>query len=326
MARRLLFELLGGRPPVVRFSPSDDRCPAPHHHQWPPPITLAAAEELRSPLIRITGEVSISDLKGTQRRYPPRDRHGPRLPGSVRVAHAPVPTVFQHATSLPGTFMLVSAMHSAVRRFKSTIGQSDGLISLRDEIRTHRSKNKLAPTAGRPATEVVNLDRAVIVLTVAAWQAFIEDFAKACSQDNRFSTAARQAVGQRADLLSTPNVDKIRDLFAPMQLTPQATWGSATSPSANEAVMLNQWLNVRHWIAHGNAAPRRAVHHVLKVFQGLPSSATRKAAISVGDGERCVSFFKHLVATTVTDMATVLGRRLASLANAMQDDSGNPWI
>jgi hypothetical protein len=119
----------------------------------------------------------------------------------------------------------------------------------------------------RPAPrEYGSINRAIVVFTVAAWQAFVEALAMQILDEIRIPAGqdgyARHR-DRRADVISachrfsTPNAEGVQDLLVRVGFDPWPHWTwvwSRTRVCAAEARdMMNAWLRVRHAIAHGDA-------------------------------------------------------------------------
>jgi hypothetical protein len=168
----------------------------------------------------------------------------------------------------------------------------------RNLVASHRALN---PGVGRRFREM-SINRAVIVLTVAAWQSFVEDLAGEIIDELRPPDGdpglPRYRV-MRADTtfaihhLSTPNAEKTRDLLLRAGFNPWPHWGwdgrwPMTSFEVRER--MNQWLRVRHAIAHGDPE--------LPPESMLPRTPSGTTTLTLDDAEACIRFFTRVVAQT----------------------------
>jgi hypothetical protein len=149
-----------------------------------------------------------------------------------------------------------------------------------------------------------SLNRAAIVLTAAAWQAFVEDMTTAILSAlavrqgqqgyalyNLIKAATKSAVGR----FNTPNARNTLALFDNVGFDPLPMWtfSIGTPPRAHGAQdvsdELDGWLTVRHKIAHGDQLP---ANNLVTGRTQLGPSIHRK------DAERCIVFFEALVRVT----------------------------
>jgi hypothetical protein len=149
-----------------------------------------------------------------------------------------------------------------------------------------------------------SLHRAAIVLTTAAWQAFVQDVTSAILANlevpigdpgrpmfDLIKASTRSSIGR----FNTPNSRNSLALFANVGFDPTAQWRfSMTGPSRTyDRQRVRQevdgWLDIRHKIAHG--APLPANEFVSGRSQRGPSLHRK-------DAERCVWFFSAVVELT----------------------------
>lgn len=185
-------------------------------------------------------------------------------------------------------------------------------------VEIHRDRR--AGEQGRRYSEV-SINRAVIVLEVAAWQAAVQDLVSAIldtarpqsgsssvNQYNVITGPIRKAVGDFA----TPNAEKTRALFVSAGFDPWDSWtwsqmggrgaGVVTVTPHVAAKRINEWMRVRHAIAHG-AATLPPVSVLESVRLG---GNTSNPSIRLVDAEQCISFFSRLVRLTSNALATHL--------------------
>jgi hypothetical protein len=180
----------------------------------------------------------------------------------------------------------VSAHTEAARdEFDAAMVDSQNLIDI------HRSLN---PSRGRRFREVT-INRAVVVLTVAAWQAFVEDLAVAilrtveppAGDPTRSAWVLVNALTRgAAGRYNTPNVFNTRSLLASVGFDPEPSWswgfGHGRSGPSDVARRIDQWLEVRHSIAHGGELPQVGV---------LSRTSGGEPTLRLVDAERCRDLF-----------------------------------
>lgn len=149
-----------------------------------------------------------------------------------------------------------------------------------------------------------SLHRAAVVLTVGAWQAFVQDTAAAILSGLRVPAThqgyalynlVKAATSSAGGRFNTPNARNTVLLFANVGFDPEPAWtftigqpprAYATSDVRQE---IDGWLDVRHKIAHGSQLPQ----------SGLVSGRTQSGpSLHRKDAERCVEFFEALVRVT----------------------------
>lgn len=159
-------------------------------------------------------------------------------------------------------------------------------------------------------TREVALNRAIVVLSVAAWQAYVQDVAKAALDGMRPPRAEPQGSFRvlRASLLNsvnrfaTPNAENTRDLLLHVGFDPWPSWGWREGPgtltSTQVCDRLNLWLRVRHAIAHGDRLPDVPM---------LSTTASGERSIRLSNARACISFFERLVDATHGGLDESLG-------------------
>lgn len=182
-----------------------------------------------------------------------------------------------------------------------------------------------------------SLNRAVVVMAVAAWQSVVQDFTEAALDfaqppgGTGVGLLLRGRVLQEIGGFSTPDATKSRDLMKLVDFDPYPTWtwrqsggqgvGSVTITPAQAAGQINAWLRLRHDIAHGH--PRLSVVEVLenvrvelKTWKAAHPAATHKDALDhlrhdagfipalrLTDARRCVALFRRLASLTGKGLA-----------------------
>ncbi|MBT2516290.1 hypothetical protein J7E29_02480 [Streptomyces sp. ISL-90] len=205
-------------------------------------------------------------------------------------------------------------LQTAVDNFDRALLHCDNIIEV------HRGYG--GGGVGRRIKET-SLDRAVVVLAVAAWQAAVQDLTTAIV-DTAAPTSGgpvklaryKASLGHAAKAIgdfATPNAENTRSLMRSVGFDPRPHWtytiagGQGRQRTTWTPHMvderLNQWLKVRHAIAHG--------HDELPVVDVLRSvrvdGASSNATIRLVDAQQCVSFVSRLVRLTGSAIATHLG-------------------
>lgn len=140
-------------------------------------------------------------------------------------------------------------------------------------------------STGQPGRQwgLGGLNRAVVVMCAAAWEAYIEEVVKEAVESLRPLTpplgvwpALSASVRSDAGRLNTPNSQNVRRLIAESfglsDVTISWSWRNCTSKSAVR--LLDEFLKTRHHVAHG-VTPRPIVHN--KYASWLPGFVERLA-------------------------------------------------
>ena len=209
-------------------------------------------------------------------------------------------------------------VQQAVDNFDLALKHCDNIVGV------HRAHG--GPARGRRVQEV-SLDRAVIVLAVAAWQAAVQDLTTALldtakptgptsldvARYNVLTGPVRKAIGDFA----TPNASNTRKLMLSAGFDPRPHWKWVAAGGRGRQLVswnpthvdarLDDWLKVRHALAHG--------HESLPVVQALLAvrvkGVTSDPALRLDDAEACVRFLNRLVSLTAAAIATELGAPLS---------------
>ncbi len=204
-------------------------------------------------------------------------------------------------------------LEQAAADFRRAIAHADNLVAV------HRRAGTGA--RGRRVEEV-SINRAVVVLTVATWQAVVQDLALACltlsepPAGDPFLPAYKVIAGRvnvEVGAFSTPNAENSRKLLQGVGFDPRPHWtwtqrgggglGPVTLRPADVDSKLNQWLRVRHALAHGHEhLPSVDVLQVVRTATGPVTDP----ALRLVDAEQCLAFFRRLVRGTGDALATHL--------------------
>lgn len=207
-------------------------------------------------------------------------------------------------------------LDEAVANFKRATTHCDNLVTV------HRGHG--GPRRGR-RDEEVSVNRAVIVLSIASWQAVVQDFALACVD---FGEPAPGNISRGTFLLlagriraevgafATPNAENTRRLLTAAGWDPHPCWtwrqiggrgrGIVEWTPSDAARRLNEWLKVRHAIAHGHGS-LPVVNALQSVRQRGASSA--EPALRLVDAEQCLAFVRRLARLTAAGVAAHLAVR-----------------
>ena len=172
----------------------------------------------------------------------------------------------------------------------------------------------------------VSLDRAVVVLAVAAWQAAVQDMTSAMLDTAAPTSGAaldmaryriqvgpvRKGIGD----FGTPNAKNTRDLMVVAGFDPRPFWTYSIMGGRGRGRELwtpkmvddrvDEWLKVRHAVAHGHET--MPIVRALEAVRQDPN--VQSPTIRLVDAEQCVSFFTRLVRLTAEPIAAQLGAPL----------------
>jgi hypothetical protein len=184
--------------------------------------------------------------------------------------------------------------------FARAMSVPEALLALRDEL-----------PAKQWASRDLALNRSVVVLTVAAWQAWVETYVSTAlvalseppasrSDDTeylRLLNASRPLIElavRDVGRFSTPDASEVCRLLRLLGDDPRPRWsfaGTGGQRSSDDVIgRLNDWVKVRHAIAHG--APHLPTVGVLTRTKGGHGSLTYRHAA------QCATFFRKLAFAT----------------------------
>lgn len=199
----------------------------------------------------------------------------------------------------------------AVANFHRATRECDNLITI------HRGYG--GTSAGRREEET-SINRAVVVLAVAGWQAIAQDLVLACidvgrpaagsplshSSYNLLSGRLKKEVGD----FSTPNAENTRKLLTATGFDPYPCWtwqqhagkgkGLVTWTPSRASDRLNEWLKVRHAIAHGHAS--LPIVDALQAVRDV-SNPPVSPRLRLVDAEQCLKFLRRLSKLTTDGLA-----------------------
>jgi hypothetical protein len=187
-----------------------------------------------------------------------------------------------------------AATEAAHIAFTNAMSDPHNLVSMHEHSREGTGRRHRETT----------LNRAAVVLCVAAWQAYVADTVKAILEDLAIPVGQpghaeylvlKGLVSGSLGRFNTPNAYNSRAMLNSVGFDARPSWSfSLTGPNrtysaARVDTEVDEWLAVRHAIAHGSGLPNKPV---------LTGSTQAGATIRKRDTERCIDFFEHLVATT----------------------------
>jgi hypothetical protein len=184
-------------------------------------------------------------------------------------------------------------------------------------------------SSGRGRRIETSVNRAVVVMAIASWQAVVQDMAlfaldrsmpDQSDPNYAFARLARGQVLGSVSRFSTPNGQNSRQLLQQVGFDPYPHWTwSVRGPGGQTVVLkpsqvereLNDWLQVRHAIAHGDTIPD------VQVLQAVRRNTTKRQrtmaidgpTIRLVDARRCIAFIRKLAATTMAGLSDELPRR-----------------
>jgi hypothetical protein len=184
-------------------------------------------------------------------------------------------------------------------------------------VKVHR--NAGTGLQGKRTIEV-SINRAIVVLTVAAWQAFVEDITEAVlavatalpatgptlprGQLSLLAGQVKKAIGDFA----TPNCENSRRLMGSAGFDPYADWtwtqpggravGIITVTPQDVAGRINYWLRLRHDLAHGHDS--LSPLPVLQAVRQLPGPPPPRwePSLRLVDATACMGFFRRIAKLT----------------------------
>lgn len=202
-------------------------------------------------------------------------------------------------------------LEQAADRFRTAISHCDNLV----EVHRASGQNKI----GRRYRET-SINRAVVVVAVACWQAAAEDFATCVLEagtpgaQDAVSADTYRVIRSRAEQeikrFNTPNAKNVRTLLRGVGFDPRPHWTMpvpGSPPLGPEAVeeRINAWVRLRHEVAHG--APSLTKSRVLQsVRENRSGASTWEPQLRLNDAEACIAFFRRLAHITGQALAKEL--------------------
>lgn len=168
-----------------------------------------------------------------------------------------------------------------------------------------------------PRRAEMSINRAVVMIAIASWQAVVQDMTKFLLKHNMPDASdpnfgvARLISGQvthAVNSFSTPNAENTRKLLSSVGFDPRPFWtwsqgnrrtAVALTPSDVEQE-LRDWLRLRHAIAHGDEKlPQVAV---LQAVRAGKVDKYHGPSIRLADAERCIAFIRKLAEVTIAGL------------------------
>lgn len=207
-------------------------------------------------------------------------------------------------------------LSEAADNFRRATRHCDNLIAV------HRGHG--GPSPGR-RDEEVSINRAIVVLTVAAWQAVVQDYTRACidlSAPTEGSPLSLQTyavmtgrVMSEIGSFSTPNAQNTRKLLIGAGYDPRPEWtwrqrggrgrGLMTWTPSQVDDRIDEWLRVRHAIAHGHETLPKVV--ALRAVRERPSNPRSHPTLRLVDARQCLAFFQRVTRITGRGIGRHLG-------------------
>jgi hypothetical protein len=207
-------------------------------------------------------------------------------------------------------------LDEAVENFRRATRHCDNLITV------HRGHG--GPTRGR-RDEEVSINRAVVVLAVASWQAVVQDYTLACVDmsapdvGSPLSPASYKILAGRVRKevgdFATPNAENVRKLLIGAGFDPRPHWTWKQMGGRGRGVVIwtpeaagariNEWLRIRHAIAHGH--PVLPPEEALNAVRLAPETVPGEPQLRLVDAEQCLAFFRRLSQLTGLALADHLG-------------------
>lgn len=199
----------------------------------------------------------------------------------------------------------------AVSVLDRSLVDAENLLKIHEALGTGRGRR----------IEEVSLNRATVVLAIAAWQAFVERLVEILlrmlepkrqwydGEPNRLLAATtdfHRLKGRVTDQLgrfSTPNAENTRNLLKTLGYDPRPNWrfraGNTQYTPEDASATLGHWIRVRNHVAHGNPELPEVPVISRTVVKGTPT-------IHKADAKRCIRFVQELGRATETDAASRL--------------------
>lgn len=198
----------------------------------------------------------------------------------------------------------------AASNFREAMGHCLNLTDI------HRSVG--GPKRGRRFKEA-SLNRAVVVMTVAAWQAVVQDLTRACvdyaapASTSPLSKASYDLLAGRVrkevEDFGTPNFKNTNRLFLSAGFDVQRHWRWSQNGGRGKPLVfwnsgrikdrMNEWLEVRHALAHGHEhLPQVSALQSIRIADAKGKDRPASPKLRLIDSKQCIAFFKQLAKKT----------------------------
>jgi hypothetical protein len=201
-------------------------------------------------------------------------------------------------------------------KFNDAMKHCDNLVEVHQRV----------GSAGRGRRIETSINRAVVVIAVACWQAVVQDMAlfmldrgmpDPSDPNYPFARLIRGQVMGNVTRFSTPNAQNSRTLLQQVGFDPHPYWSWSTRDVGGHRVtlkpaqveeQLRDWLQVRHAIAHGDVMPEVNVLQAvrLKVVKQQRSFTAVGPTIRLVDAKQCVTFVRKLTEATLEGLESEL--------------------
>lgn len=194
--------------------------------------------------------------------------------------------------------------------FKTAMQHCDNLVSVHQ---------RAGGTGKGRRHEETSLNRAIIVIAIASWQALVQDLTKyllknrmPSSTDPNYGVAKLISgqVTQAVNNFSTPNAENSRRLLEMVGFDPRPHWTWKNGAQGSRSVtyrpqeieqQLAQWLKIRHAIAHGDE--RMPEVEVLEAVRTGKFTSDGGPSIRLSDAKKCIKFIRTLTDVTLAGAA-----------------------
>lgn len=201
---------------------------------------------------------------------------------------------------------------TVAHKFENAMVHCDNLLTI---------EHRAGGGRGRPSMRESSVNRAVVVLAIASWQAFVQDTArlllsrrmpKTTDANYGFARLIEGQVLRELDRFSTPNAENTRKLLQLVGFDPRPYWTwsvpgkkATTLGPADVESQLRDWLSIRHAIAHGDdKMPNVAFLEAMR-WKDAKIGASGPS-IRVGDARQCATFVRKLAEVTLRGVADEL--------------------
>ncbi len=220
---------------------------------------------------------------------------------------------WEHVLTASGPLAVVnSAVYEVAYNFDFVAGDALNVLDTHELLEESGGRVPAHQLRDREAPE--SIARAAVVLTVAAWQSYVEKLARVLlgclllreggDELHDVLRLYESEVDRAATRLSTPNARNVRNLLRRVGFDPLPHWEMKTrwpgDMSRGEAVArIDGWLAVRHAIAHGGQLQPKAA----KVL----ADATSELKVRPDEAAASVRFFGALAYATCDGAVGALG-------------------
>ncbi|WP_280247999.1 hypothetical protein [Nocardia abscessus] len=163
--------------------------------------------------------------------------------------------------------------------------------------------------------EEISVNRAVIVIAIASWQAVVQDITRFLLDEHTpnpsdpnhgVAQLLRGFVLRELDKFSTPNAENTRQLLQAVGFNPRPYWTWPNGAAGSRAVtykphdvegQLRDWLKGRHAIAHGDEKMPEV--SVLQAVRDRSASKSTGPTVRLADAKACIKFIRTLTKVTI---------------------------